>query len=551
MQALRTPSRDRETVSDRERLLLTVGAGGKTLPGGVEGSPHSLPVFLLRKVSRRLQIVSATGIVLFLVGWLGINTIEGELAWEFRTPFQWAPNVAVLLASGLVFALARSKRLPLQRIITLGLVYEVVISYCIPLGAYWGEFRGLDPAYINRDVVGFSGVALWMLFFTVLVPSRPRNALIALVLSGSAVPVTVGYLTWFGDMPSVPPGIFFFTFIFPYVICIVLTYLAARIIYSLGQDVRRAQELGSYRLTSLIGRGGMGEVWRARHAMLARPAAIKVIRPDALGANPATVQAVLARFEREAQVTASLQSPHTVALYDFGMSEDGSLYYVMELLEGIDLESIVRRYGPMPAERTVHVLRQACRSLGEAHRLGLVHRDIKPSNIVLCQQAFETDVVKVLDFGLVKRGTDIEEGVDLTKAQLDGIIGTPSYIAPEVALGKDAIDGRADIYGLGCVAYWMLTGHRVFEEESAVAIMLAHVHKAPTPPSAVSEVPIPPALDALVLACLAKDRNARPASAEDLVRRLDEIELEKPWTEARATRWWELNLPTAEATSMR
>jgi serine/threonine-protein kinase len=524
---------------------MTLGTKAPTLVGEKGRASYSLPISLLEKASRRLQILCAIGITLILIGWIGVNLVEGELVHEFQNPLQWAPNAVIFLASVLVLTLARSSRLPLTRIVTVGLVYEVVISYCIPLGEYWGVFRGIETWYINSDVVGFSGVAIWMIFFTILVPSRPRSALIALTLSGSAVPVTVGYLIWLGDIPALQPLRFFFTFILPYILCIILTYLAARFIYNLGQEVGRAQELGSYRLTSLIGRGGMGEVWHAHHAMLARPAAIKLIRPDALGTNPALVQAATARFEQEAQVTASLQSPHTVALYDFGTSEDGSLYYVMELLDGIDLESMVQRYGPLTPERTVYVLRQACHSLGEAHRQGLVHRDIKPSNIFLCRQAFDADVVKVLDFGLVKRLSDIDTGIDLTKAGPDGIVGTPSYLPPEIALGRDRVDGRADIYGLGCVAFWMLTGRRVFEEDSTMAMILAHVHTVPTPPSAASEIQIPPELDELVLACLAKDRELRPESADELVGRLDKLNLKRPWTKKRAVQWWELNRPKA------
>jgi hypothetical protein len=321
----------------------TIGARDTTLPLRWEPSAGSLPLSLLRKVARRLQILCTIGIVMILVGWIGANLAEGELGGEFRTPFQWAPNVAILLASVVVLLLARSSRLPLSRIGSIGLAYEVVIAYCIPLGAYWGVFRGIDPRYLNSDVVGFSGVAIWMIFFTVLVPSRPRSALFALTLSAAAVPLTAGFLIRLGDMPAMDASDFFFTFVLPYVICVVLTYFAARIIYDLGQDARRAQELGSYHLVALIGRGGMGEVWRAHHALLARPAAVKLIRPDVLGADPAVRETTLARFEREAQVTASLQSPHTVALYDFGLSEGGTLYYVMELLEGVDLESLVRR----------------------------------------------------------------------------------------------------------------------------------------------------------------------------------------------------------------
>jgi serine/threonine-protein kinase len=539
-----TTDKGENGVTEQDRLLVTVGGGGSILPSGADKKTYSLPPSLLRKVSSRLRMLSVVGITLLSIGWIGVNLIEGELGGEFETPFQWLPNAVAFLASITVFGLTRTSRLPLSRVVGVGLTYEVVISWCIPLGEYWGVFRGIPIWYINSDVVGLSGVAIWMVFFTFLVPCRPRHALIALTLSAAAVPVTVGLLIWYGDMPAIPPLAFFLTFVFPYIICVILASLTARIIYGLGREVRQAQEMGSYRLTTRIGRGGMGEVWQATHNMLARPAAIKLVRSAALGSDPTGVQTAVARFEREAQVTATLQSPHTVELYDFGTSEDGSFYYVMEHLDGIDLESIVRRYGPQPAERTVHVLLQACHSLGEAHRRGLIHRDIKPSNIFLCERAFESDFVKVLDFGLVKRLADAQSGVDLTKAGLGGIAGTPSYIAPEVALGKETVDGRADIYGLGCVAFWLLTGRRVFEEDGAVAMILAHAHKTPDPPSGCAELPIPPDLDQLVLACLAKDPEARPSTAEELAEQLERISIEKPWTADRAAQWWEAHHPT-------
>jgi len=392
-------------------------------------------------------------------------------------------------------------------------------------------------------LMGFSSVVVWIFFFTVLVPSRPRDALIAAALSGASTPITIEYLIRCGQAPRPRPEDFFLSFIFPYIICVLMAYVAARIIYRLGRDVSRAEEMGSYRLLSCIGRGGMGEVWQANHKLLARPAAVKLVRRDAIDTDPDAVEEALARFEREAQVTASLESPHTVELYDFGVNDDGVLYYVMEYLEGIDLESMVGRHGPLPAARVVHILLQACSSLEEAHRQGLVHRDIKPANIYLCRRVFAYDFVKVLDFGLVKRRSSIERVAGVSGTVDGSIIGTPAYIAPEVALGSGDVDGRADIYGLGCVGYWLLSGHRVFDEESAVAMIAAHMKSTPEPPSERTELPIPPALDALVLDCLAKDPADRPATAGELGRRLAAVELATPWTTERAAQWWEAVRP--------
>jgi serine/threonine-protein kinase len=479
-------------------------------------------------------------VAILSVAWLGVNAIEGELAREFSDPLQYGPGVAMVLASLAVLGLIRTAGLSPAALITVGLAYQVVISFGITLSEYWGTFSGVEAGQITGDLVGLSTTALWMMFFSVIVPARPRHALIALLLSGSAVPLTVALLVRIGDAPALEASQFFFVFVLPYALVVVMSYVAARVIYGLGRDVRRAQELGSYHLLELIGRGGMGEVWRASHNMLARPAAIKLIRGDTLSQEPGGMETALARFEQEAQATASLQSPHTVELYDFGISEDGTFYYVMELLDGIDLETFVERFGPLPPERVVHVLRQACLSLGEAHQRDLIHRDVKPANLYLCQYALEPDFVKILDFGLVKH-TAFEEGeTALTRAGL--LAGTPAYLAPEIAMGKEEVDGRADIYGLACVAFKLLTGRAVFEEDTVVATIVAHANTAPLPPSTYFETPIPADLDELILACLSKNPADRPQTCEQLARQLEQIRLDAPWTAERAADWWSVHL---------
>ena len=474
--------------------------------------------------------------------WIG-NFLEGDLPHDLASPQQWIPDVLLLVASLAMFLTTWIPRLSPPAITNIGLVYEVVVSSIIPFSQYWGAFRGLSGERLSGDLVGISSVALWMLFFTVLVPAKPARALIALVLSGFAVPITIAILIAVGDAPALPTMDFVFIFVMPYVITVVVSYISARVIYGLGRDVRRAEEMGSYRLLDRIGRGGMGEVWRARHNMLARPAAIKLIRRDAPGADGPTRKAVLSRFERKAQVTASLESPHTVKLYDFGVSEDGSFYYVMELLAGEDLESLVKRCGPFPAGRVIHILRQACHSLSEAHRRGLVHRDIKPANIVLCEHAFEHDYVKILDFGLVKRALHYGGSEAITMTAANVVAGTPAYLAPEIALGRETIDGRADLYSLGCVAFRLLTGRHIFEEEGPVAMIAAHAKTAPEPPGRFTKIPIPRELDALILACLAKDPGERPATAEALSDALASIDVATPWTAEQAAAWWRENQP--------
>jgi serine/threonine-protein kinase len=314
---------------------------------------------------------------------------------------------------------------------------------------------------------------------------------------------------------------------------VLATSVTSHVIYGLQRKVREALQLGQYKLEEQLGSGGMGTVYRARHAMLRRQAAIKLIRADG-PVDPDTYQ----RFEREAIVTAKLQSPHTVQLFDFGVSDDGEFYYVMELLQGIDLETAIARFGPMPAARVSHLVRQACASLAEAHGVGLVHRDVKPANLMLCRYGLQYDFVKVLDFGLV--GLDDEAQMDATKLTVEGIVkGTPAYLAPELATREHVVDGRADIYALGCVAYWLLTGRPPFDRETVMATVLAHVNDAPQAPSLVSELEIPATLDALILACLSKDPAERPSSVVELERQMAMAVDPNGWDEARAQAWWQ------------
>src|SRR6185503_425942 len=256
------------------------------------------------------------------------------------------------------------------------------------------------------------------------------------------------------------------------------------------------------------------EVYHAHHRMLARPAAIKLIRPEMMGVGDGEAREVaVKRFRREAEVAASLGSPHTVELYDFGVIEDQTFYFVMELLKGLDLERLVRDYGPLPAARVIYVLRQVCESLEEAHVRGLVHRDIKPANIHLGRKGLRHDFVKVLDFGLVK-SVDGSTGEHSVATAVGRTPGTPAYMAPEVAL-DDVVDARADIYALGCVAYYLLTGLKVFDGTNPIQIITKHIQEQPVPPSRRTELEIPPALDQFVLACLAKKPEDRPPDAGD------------------------------------
>ena len=326
---------------------------------------------------------------------------------------------------------------------------------------------------------------------------------------------------------------------YPDYLLVGVAVVISRVVTRLGQHVTKAREMGSYHLITRLGGGGMGEVWRARHHMLARDAAIKLIQPDMLSRKSGS-DAVLVRrrFEQEAKTTASLRSPHTVELYDFGVTKDGVFYYVMELLDGIDLETLVKKFGPQPPARVVSILRQVCRSLAEAHHHGLIHRDIKPTNIFLCRLGNEYDYVKVLDFGLVK-----VLGENETQMTVEGATtGTPAYMAPEMAMGNSTLDGRTDLYGLGCVAYWLITGKLVFEEKTAAAMMLAHLQKSPVAPSKRIGCEVPACLDNAIMMCLAKAPAHRPAGADVFAHLLESCEQTGAWTSRDAEHWWHTNM---------
>lgn len=296
--------------------------------------------------------------------------------------------------------------------------------------------------------------------------------------------------------------------------------------------------VGSYRLVSQIGSGGMGEVWLARHRLLKRPAAVKLIRPDVQ--QDVQHDQLVRRFQREAQVTSGLRSPHTVQLYDFGVNDTGSFYYVMELLNGFDLHRMVTRFGPQPAERVVPLLRQACRSLAEAHAHGLVHRDIKPANLFVTCLGHEYDYLKVVDFGIVRD----ERQTDATILSAQNLMqGTPAFMSPEVVMGESRLDGRADLYSLACCACFVLTGRLLFSASTTAQMLIHHAQTRPVPPSQMSELPIPPELDDLLMACLEKNPDSRPSSALALDERLARVKLDRPWTDEQAREWWETHAP--------
>ncbi|HZJ52562.1 MAG TPA: serine/threonine-protein kinase [Myxococcaceae bacterium] len=503
------------------------------------GVRHALPHDLLQEASHRLSIIALLGAVLWIVG-MGLGhlastwAVGDPAALKLRVPDAIA-GASVVLSLALFFYARRSERDP-RFILDLGLGYLVVTAFALGNMFHW------EPVPSQRMVEPMiSWIGACCLMFAAIVPSTPGKTLIAGLLAVSMNPV--GMLiarargTWdFGPTSKV------LLMHYPDYVMVGVAVVISVVVTRMGQQVTRARELGSYRLGELLGKGGMGEVYKATHRMLARPAAIKLIRPEMLGESSGEAAKVaLSRFRREAEAAASLRSPHTVELYDFGVTEDQTLYLVMELLDGMDLETLIRQKGPLPVARVIYILRQVCESLEEAHRRGLVHRDIKPANIHLGRVGLHHDFVKVLDFGLVKSvvGTNVEHSMETGREVAPG---TPAYIAPEMALGE-RIDGRADLYALGCVTYYLLTGRLVFEASTPIQMIARHLHDAPVPPSRRTELPVPPALDELVLACLAKKPDGRPPSAAALARSLAAVAGCGTWDEEQAVRWWQVNQP--------
>ena len=508
------------------------------------GVSSGFPTDLLSQSAARLRILALLyAFVFFMAGIFPALLFPGDRARFLGSFVQWAPGVIGIVVALIVALVIRSERLPLPTVMNLGLAFEIASSYAIA-AAEFGDPMGIE---MHQGFMGLSWVAVWVVLFTVVVPTRPRRAVLAALASVSAVPVIIGLMMATGTTSlRLVPEQFFFALVFPYLLVVGMAYVGARVVYQLGTEVKRARELGSYRLEEKLGEGGMGEVWRARHRMLARPAAIKLIRPSVAGDACAGASGeAVRRFEREAQVIARLRSPHTVELFDFGIATDGAFFYVMELLDGLDANTLLRRFGPIPPDRAVYLLQQICHSLSEAESCGLVHRDIKPANIFICRYGEDYDFVKVLDFGLVK-AFDEPGDQDAGLTRENHVQGTPAFIAPEQALGRLTLDARVDIYATGCVAYWLLTGQLVFTAETSMGLLMHHIHTPPLPPSARSELPIPPALDRLVLSCLAKDPADRPQSAKELSLRLADMEDARAWTQDRARDWWLTHSPAGE-----
>ncbi len=466
----------------------------------------------------RIACLASTG---FLVMRLAINAVSkpGVRSLFDDVPFFHLAATAILflvwmLAGSRAFSNRGLRRIDAWGTIGANLAYAMMI---LTMPFAWRADQ-LVLLILNAVLLGRAA----------LVPSEPRRTAWISAASVVATPVVTAFLFLKAAPPDLLPGAVVTQATLWATFTVVLATLISNVTFHLRRSIVRARRLGQYTLLEKIGQGGMGAVYRAEHEMLRRPTAIKLLAPQSAGEES------LRRFEREAQLTARLTNPHTVSVYDFGRTPEGAFYYVMEYLDGFDLERLVRKEGPLPPGRVVHILRQVCEALAEAHGAGLVHRDIKPANILLSELGGISDFAKVLDFGLVK---DVKGSDDVQLTREDVLAGTPQYLAPETIQGGMSSDPRSDLYALGAVAYYLLTGTPVFEGRP-IEVIQSHLQRSPEPPSARLGRRLPAKLESVVLDCLEKDPSRRPESAQALMDRLDACDDVVPWAIEEARRWW-------------
>jgi serine/threonine-protein kinase len=437
-----------------------------------------------------------------------------------------------------VWFVARGRTLPVLAIQSLDVAFTWVVCTLWPLLGYWAA----PTSPVEFSVILATTYSL--IARSVVVPS---TFLRTFVISAVAVVPTlvlfyVREMSFAGALgPRQLESFLFFTTLWC-AVAVVVASLQSRLLYGLREKIREASRLGQYTLEEKIGEGGMGVVYRATHAMLRRPAAIKLLVPERAGERD------LARFEREVQQTSRLMHPNTISIFDYGRTADGTFYYVMEYLDGFDLEWLVEAEGPLEPSRVIRILAQASGALAEAHALELIHRDIKPANLILTERPDEPDVVKVVDFGLVKT---LSKSVEPGLSQTNAITGTPLYLSPEAISAPDAVDGRSDLYALGAVGYYLLTGQHVFEARTVVEMCSKHLLEAPVPPSTRLGRRLPEDLEQLILACLAKSPGERPPTDVAVRESLLRCAVGAPYDLAAARRFWSIRASISRSTSRR
>lgn len=509
-----------------------------------EFSIHGIPHHVDYRALRAVKVMSLLLTVIPLATVVITHVMDGYPAPPYRG-LQAVTNLAFCAFSLGMFFVLRSRGLALPTLVNMGLVFQVGCAFFFNT---WNHFEPYPPDFNPR--LQFPASAFWVMMFPLAYPTTLNKVIVAGIASVLTAPIVFGIAALYHG--EAPPSLMLFHICFTNFMFFAISVFMFKRTLIMQEELNKRRRMGSYILEEKLGEGGMGEVWRANHMMLRRPAAIKLVHRTALG-SPRAREVNLTRFEREAQSTALLYSPHTIQLYDFGHMEDGTFFYVMELLEGMYLKDFLRVSGPLPQERAIFFLQQACDSLIEAHRHSLIHRDIKPGNMMICRYGERHDWLKILDFGMVKATTAPpvtdpgmsflpEQPADKALTRQGEVHGTPLYMAPEMILGE-IVDHRYDIYALGCVAYQMLMGHPPFSSRDQMGLFHKHVTAPPPPLIRSPRMPIDAALSDLVMAALAKRPEDRPHSAAEFARRLDAIPLENPWSETRADEWWEAHGP--------
>lgn len=474
-----------------------------------------------RFLQARLVVFLRVMALVFGLLYFGGMVVIGLFAPAYWLPVHEHPGKMLNLLLAVVFFVAyrilpRRQR-PTWLLRTIDLGGALLIAICV------GVSVTTVPIGFLAEVGGLLILVMLMILRSAIVPSTARFTVLVGVccappiIIGAYVQTSAYEMRGFLSPALVATGVSMW--------CVAITTAAATVsreIYGLVAQVQKAMQLGRYTLGEKIGEGGMGAVYRAEHAMLRRPTAIKLLLPDRVSAS------ALVRFEREVQLTSRLSHPNTIAIHDYGRTPHGVFYYAMEYLEGRSLERLVADEGPQPPARVVHIMAQVAGSLREAHAAGLIHRDVKPGNLLIGTYGGMPDFVKVIDFGLVKQ-LDPDLALAPTLTQTDSIAGTPLFMAPESITRPESIDAKVDTYAFGATAYFLLTGTPVFDGRSMVEICGHHMHTPPTPPSARLGHPLPPRVEALVLRCLEKDPALRPNDGE-LLRTLNECARESPWS---------------------
>ncbi|MFO0841081.1 MAG: protein kinase [Gemmataceae bacterium] len=518
----------------------TVPPGGParlTVGGGRLNHPYLEIQSLLRYRLRIVALVAFGSSFLFFALHSLRATFDEQYVWLVVVPR--VLNVAVLSALTVIIWRPRSYPLPKLRAFE-GVLFGVLVAHYIaesypPLFVTPGWF----PMYAQRHlseatILARQPTIMWftlIVTYGVFIPntgSRCATVTVLMALAPLAVMAVAGFAH-----PDVPPRFTAQVLVemgMWMIVAVLGAIYGSHKINALRKEALEARKLGQYQLKRRLGAGGMGEVYLAEHVLLRRPCAVKLIRPERTG-DPD----VLRRFLREVQVTATLTHPNTVQVFDYGQAEDGTVYYAMEYLPGLTLEELVSRLGPLPPARAVALLRQLCGALTEAHANGLIHRDIKPGNVILGSRGGLADVAKLLDFGLVH--CPVAEGDETRLTHTGLIFGTPAYLSPEQAAGKLDLDARSDVYSLGALAYYLLTGRPPFVRPTAVQTVTAHLTDPVTPPSEL-RTEIPSDLERVVLSCLEKEASRRPATAADLDRRLGACSCAGEWSPDAAAAWW-------------